>query len=141
MHRSVMAFKECTRDPIFLLQTRKLIYHTDKMDDELNCDVDDDYRYTDKETGKAVDDDEMIERELAASYWETESVWYSREEAEAYGRRRHYHYGKEDRDWKVYCVCCEGELQTILNKHSDSRDMSVSSPEIDRWKERNNVRA
>jgi hypothetical protein len=45
--------------------------------------------------------------------WKTESVFLTREEAEAFGKAREYRWDK----WKVYCVPCDGELAAILKNY------------------------
>lgn len=133
MHRNAMAFHECTRDPIFLFQTARWIYHTEEVDRELYHD--DDYKYFDRETNEHVNEFDMEKRELAVKYWETQSVWYSREEARQHGQSRPYAYRTEGKSWQVYCVCCEGELAGILDQHSDSRDMLAGEKEMGIHKE------
>ncbi len=45
--------------------------------------------------------------------WDTEMVFWSREEGEAYGKRRDYNY----RDgWRVYCVCANDTLAALLKE-------------------------
>ena len=128
-HRSLIADSEATRDPIFLLQIRRFVYHDQQMSEEgVEYDSDEEC-VMDLIENKRVDNDELVERELAIPYWYSESVWYSREEAEAYGNKRSYHYGKQDRDWRVYCVCAEGYLAKLLDEHSNCRDFSVRKEE------------
>ena len=50
-------------------------------------------------------------------YWETISVWYDREEAESFAKSTKYRYPD---GWRVYCVCAEGKLAELLNKHGDA---------------------
>jgi predicted nucleic-acid-binding Zn-ribbon protein len=49
--------------------------------------------------------------------WKTESVFLTREEAEAFGKAREYRWDK----WKVYCVPCDGELATILKNYEPTQ--------------------
>lgn len=42
--------------------------------------------------------------------WDTRSVWFTREEGEAFGRRNEYNF----KYWRVYCVNAEGELRNVL---------------------------
>jgi hypothetical protein len=47
----------------------------------------------------------------ALQIWETEAVYLSREEGEAYGNSRAYNYPD---GWRVYCVPANGELGQLL---------------------------
>ena len=79
---------EATRDPIFLLEVR--VEH--RLDD-----------------GNVV----MC---WAVDYGH--GVWLTRKEAVEYAMRRDYHYGKEGKDWRVYCCCAEGQLADVLKQHT-----------------------
>lgn len=121
--------REATRDPIFLLQsgTRQWTQIPD------GCEVEDGGLYVVNRDELAdwilpfVDEDGCVVRrdgfwELAESIegdhgwplvyveWRTESVWLTRDEAEAYAKRRAYRWDR----WRVYCVCCEGALASLL---------------------------
>ena len=113
--RSEIANEEATRNPIFLLQVRRVIItNVDKYD--YNSDdealVDDD--------GNEVTNQELLDREDATETWQTESVWLTRKEAETFGKRTEYRYPD---GWRVYCVNAEGELAKLLTVcilfHSD----------------------
>ena len=43
--------------------------------------------------------------------WTTESVWFTREEAEAWATRHAYRFAE---GWRVYCLCAEGALAKLL---------------------------
>ena len=116
------AKREMTQCPIFLLQIAQI---------GLTADYDvDDYKHLDdgvfviKETGEEVSgrafDDFLLERGEARRYWTTfdGGVWWTREDAEAYGESRSYHYGRKGKDWRVFCVCAFGELAKLLDQVS-----------------------
>lgn len=115
LERDAAAYRECTRDPIFLLQVRRYrllgVPEGHEMDDEGDV-------WAKSPIGPAEPDrltvDDLLSFEAAVAWWETESVYLTREEAEAYGQRRAYNY----RDgWRVYCVCAEGRLGDLLRAH------------------------
>lgn len=102
--RDIVAYQEATRDPIFLLQKRVIVACERAMKDK---DYDSD--------GMPKDSDEkLLAKGKAISYWDTEGVYYSREEAEKTAEAREYAYGKKGIDWQVYCLCAEGALANIL---------------------------
>ncbi len=83
--RGDVGLKEMTRDPIFLLQ------------------------YLEKDY---IEDGEPQE---TLDYWTTESVWFTREEAEAWAKSHAYRFRHGTR---VYCLCAEGELAALLKAHT-----------------------
>lgn len=87
--RGDVARPEMTRDPIFLLQVSRTKRgpHSDEYDDD-DCD-----------------------------WWDTESVWFTREEAEAFAKAHAYRWPN---GWRVYCTCAEGELASLLRERSDT---------------------
>jgi hypothetical protein len=119
--RDAIADHEATRDPIFLFQRRRWIVTGCpdgwEIDEEGDC----------VRTGRSGDDPEVLSLQQLSQHcygewdvpcaipvWETESVYLTREEGEAYGKSRHYNY----RDgWRVYCVCAEGRLGEVLKDH------------------------
>jgi hypothetical protein len=54
--------------------------------------------------------------EVRAVHWRTDSVWLSRGEAEAWGRRNQHNHPAGD--WRVYCLCAEGALAKLLDAHA-----------------------
>lgn len=112
--RDATAYRECTRDPIFLFQVRRwrLLHEPDGflLDDEGDL-----VHVDDPEGTPAPSVDDLLSMECAFAWWETESVWLTREEAEAYGKARHYNYTS---GWRVYCVCAEGRLGELLREHA-----------------------
>jgi hypothetical protein len=124
--------QECTRDPIFLLQVGNrqwtqipdgMGYDGDSMWIETEDEVEDWIRpFLDKDGGVDFTDGfwrEVEKREgdhgwpLVYIEWRTETVFLTREEAEAWAKRREYRWPM----WKVYCIPCDGELAKILNAH------------------------
>lgn len=124
--RDATAYRECTRDPIFLFQRRRWIVtgcpEGWSFDDEGDC-IPEGWKPTDeKDTPPVLSMQEMAQHRYgewdapcAIETWETESVWLSREEAEDYGKARHYNYTS---GWRVYCVCAEGRLGDLLREHA-----------------------
>jgi len=124
--------QECTRDPIFLLQVANrqwtqipdgMGYDGDSMWIETEDEVEDWIRpFLDKDGGVDFTDGfwrEVEKREgdhgwpLVYVEWRTETVFLTRDEAEAWAKRREYRWPK----WRVYCIPCDGELAKILNAH------------------------
>jgi hypothetical protein len=113
--RAEIANEEATRDPIFLFQRANVII-TDRSNIEYCGDC-----KTIVQPGHKCPDDgfvedaittkELIEMEAACIAWDTELVFATREEGEAYGKRRHYNYIN---GWRVFCVPAEGTLKSIL---------------------------
>lgn len=100
---------EATRDPIFLLQRRiVLLAHTDgyTCDEHTVRELDD----------EVVSNDELIRRGHAVEYWETESVFFTRAEGEAWAESHAYRWPD---GYRVYCVPAEGELRGVLALHTE----------------------
>ena len=100
---------EMTRDVIFLFQRRRRCYHT--LPDSIDL-VDGEFvgqggtGYSEKDMLSLCTPDENY-----VEWWDTESVWLSREEGEAYGLAHAYNYPD---GWRVYGVPSEGELAKLL---------------------------
>ena len=116
MDRKEIAYKEATRDPIFLFQER-----------ETNLNLESDVEYDSELEGFVVtgtkellDDYDLVEKGWVYITWRTTGVFLTREEAEDFGERTHYRYGSKGKniDWRVYCIALErnSELLKILNK-------------------------
>lgn len=120
--RDYASYNECNRDPIFLFQVRRTVFFSEGYH-HFGLEWDSDAEAViNEETKKEVSDDELVEMGLAKRYWETESVWFDRLEAEGFGRRTQYNYpGKEGVGWRVYCVCAEGELAEVLKLHDQEK--------------------
>ncbi len=126
---------EATRDAIFLFQRRRLLWRSEDS-------LPDGYHYGDD--GYLWRDDDFFEerpwaKEKESEYpeewscrsfleadqnsddsvvisWETESVWFTRQEGEEYGKNRAYNYPD---GWRVYCVNANGDLAKILKAFTD----------------------
>lgn len=88
--------------------------HWDKIHEgELDEDKDpEEYKKYDTKTSWET----LVQERYATERWETEGVWLTREEAEAYGKRRSYNYPD---GWQVYGICAEGSLAKLLEKSDD----------------------
>ena len=117
--RREMAGEEATKDPIYLLQ-RKFCNLVEEPPgyEAIDCEnwnlVDRDACHDpDKELPEEASHEEIVELfpDCVVVSWDTESVWYSRDEAEDWGKSHAYRftYG-----WRVFCVPCEGQLAKIL---------------------------
>ena len=61
----------------------------------------------------------LLQRRIRGDYYETESVWYSREEAEQYLKEHEYNYRNSKPGLpggRVYCVPCHWTLSEILDQ-------------------------
>lgn len=138
--RDAVGNAEATRDPIFLLQKRMFsavngeelndsqYYHDgDSLWISATCFDNNEIKKAKKEerwlASKdsnihldciTITEDEIYERGWAIYHWQTESVWFRREEAEAWAKSQKYNLGKLGKDCRVYCVCAEGRLASIL---------------------------
>jgi hypothetical protein len=114
--RGDVGLRECTRDPIFLFQSRRI--HLGHLPPDHEPDWDAECIETESRRGdSAYSLVEYAEAfpENVVEEWETRSVWFTREEAERYGEAKAYNFTK---GWRVYCVCAEGELAAILKAQS-----------------------
>lgn len=111
--RDETAYRECTRNPVFLFQRKRYVLTGDPIDRGYVWDgeewLDPDKPEGEREVSWAT----LEERELAAHYWETEGVWLSREEGNAYGKARAHNY--PEGGWRVFCVPAEGELRALVD--------------------------
>jgi hypothetical protein len=102
--RRKAARDELTRDPIFLLQSARLVVTDPGFFDAAE-------KLSEDGELSAADEKSLIERDLAALSWDTESVWFTREEAEVFRASHAYRWHSGSR---VYCVCAEGALAKVL---------------------------
>ena len=117
--------REATRCPIFLLQTSQMGLTAEFCHGDWEYGDDGEMTYLGgddpvKLSGTELDDF-LYDRGMAKRHWTTfdGGVWFTREEAEAEGERRSYHYGRKGKDWRVFCVCAHGDLEKILSAVSD----------------------
>jgi hypothetical protein len=103
-HRSDVARRECTRDPIFLLQYAYFLVADPAGFDSL-AEISDDGEYSSSDILR------LVKEGLLALEWTTESVWLDREEAEASRKAHEYRWRYGSR---VYCVCAGGRLAELL---------------------------
>lgn len=108
--RGLIADKEATRDPIFLFQYRRWVMSPALDLEDFGYKVDDDGNVTD-EFGEEVTNQELAEQEIFVETWETDRVFGTREESDAYGKRRGYDFPE---GWRTFCVCAEGKLAELL---------------------------
>ena len=115
MRRNEIAYKEATRDPIFLFQE-----HVIDINQEADVEWDSDLEsLIISGTCIQLDDSDLVDRGWAYINWRTIGVFLTREEAENFGERTHYRYGSgKNIDWRVYCIALErdSELANMLNK-------------------------
>ena len=90
--RNAVAYCESTADPIFLFQQHRA----------RKCDGTD-------SSGRQCDEDK---------HWFTRHVWYSREEARAFGVATAYNFPT---GWRVYCTSAKGQLADLLNAQDNSK--------------------
>jgi len=120
--RKQIANEEATRDPIFLLQRRRILstgwlphgfhwcedceglYNETPADHKARHNLED---YDDP----GLSGDEMIWNQCAVESWDTEKVFLTREGGEKYGNAKKHHYPD---GWRVYCVNAEGALAHAL---------------------------
>jgi len=103
---------EITRDPIFLFQVKRYIYHGEPDGYEWGGE---DWYPEGNPEGAPLSSSDLESLGAASSYWDAERVFFTREEGEQYGRDRHYNYPD---GWRVYCVCSEGVLAELLKSRT-----------------------
>ena len=123
--------RECTRDPIFLLQAGRrkwtqipdgMGYDGERMWVEDTSEVPEWMLPFLSEDGTVDTTDgfwAFVEKEsndhgwpFVTIDWNTESVFLTRDEAEAFAKAKSHRWDK----WRVYCVPCDGELATLLSE-------------------------
>lgn len=124
--------KDCTRDPIYLLQVgipqwtaipdgfendgeSWVVEDLDDVDDWALPFLDADNEYINRDsdfTAEAEKYENSYGWPLVYIEWRTETVFLTRQEAEDWARARAYRWNR----WRVYCVPCEGELARLLNE-------------------------
>lgn len=61
----------------------------------------------------------------AVTYWRTENVFLTREEAKTHGRSRPYAWGEENKGWRVYGVMALGLMVELLGLHNKEFEKHV----------------
>ena len=95
---------EVTSEPIWLFQVQREWVPNSIRDCYFNSDDCEDLT---EEQFELMEDEGNICR-----YWDTIRVFFSREEAEAYGESKSYDYGEKNKDWRVYCISLWDTHQT-----------------------------
>jgi hypothetical protein len=111
--RSEIAHREATANPIFLLQSRHAHVFPDGHWD-YDSDAEGFFRL-----GTTPKEDDYLsaaqilkqDSEAGLYEWYTESVWFTREEAEAFGQATEYNFRE---GWRVFCVTACGDLAKVL---------------------------
>lgn len=104
------AREEITQNPIFLLQRRRLVvFPSNEITYEGDC-------CYDAVTKVTLSENDLLRRELAVSYWDTVTVFLTREDATEYAEARNYDFGRKNIDWRVYCIPCNGKLAEDLKR-------------------------
>lgn len=133
---------EVTRDPIFILQSRDIVFlnHKDYVSADEECESGYWILYATNRDNEAeqeyfegnadcngnlpeppkyfLDPEGILERGDAQEVWRTESVWLTREEATIWAENHAYRFSK---GWRVYCLCAEGQLAKLL--HVEDTDL------------------
>jgi len=117
--RGMVAYRESTRDPIFLFQTVEygLSPHDYSAMEDLDWHCVEDgggWHTSDAEDAEKVTNEMMEDHEIGTKHWRTEKVFAHREEARLHGQSRPYAWGEEGVGWRVYCVCANGHLAKLL---------------------------
>lgn len=106
-----------TRSPLYLLQRRKLVPTWEGLGD-LEYDHDREC-WIDPTHGDRVDSDGLVSRGVAEWAWHTIGVYFTREECDAYCRRRSY-----NGPFRSYSAPAEGELEKLIHMQTDPREVT-----------------
>jgi len=126
--RGDVGLMEATRDPIFLLQSSQQRWSDASL--PIGFEWSEDREELLDEDGESVGQNHpsfyrLTEAGCVTLFWETERVFFTREEAEAWGRARTYRWSA----WRCYCVSAEGDLAALLRAVSErpTGDLAPSS--------------
>ena len=118
MRRKDIAFKEATRDPIFLFQERVVTLKAE-YDSYVYWDVEREVYITTSRSKEHLDDNGLVAHGFAEITWRTIGVFLTRDEGEVFGVATAYRYTdtRKGIGWRVYCIALErdSELCKILN--------------------------
>lgn len=115
--RDEIAREEITRDPIFLLQSGRIVVTDTKTVDWCpGCELYFRSGFIDSHNcGRslegALSPSDLVCHGYAEMVWHTQGVFLTREEGEVCGEQKSHHYPD---GWRVYCVPAEGELVELL---------------------------
>ncbi len=119
--RKEIAQKEMTRDPIFLFQTQRVYptgdyyfgdyFYCHDCEEIIEGDENEHQGSPHHQLGVVISEAEGIKRGILSQAWETRLVFYTREEAEEFGRQNSHNYDP----FRVFCVPAHGELITVLS--------------------------
>jgi hypothetical protein len=119
MKRKDIAYKEATRDPIFLFQERVVTLKAE-YDTSVEWDIEQEIYFTTGHDKVLLDDNGLIEYGFADITWRTTGVFITREEGEWFGKRTAYRYTYPQKGigWQVYCIALERDsaLAKLLQK-------------------------
>lgn len=120
--------EECTRDVIFLLQSRRWIHNG--LPDGYDTDGESIWKREDNDDEDAPEHLEWAElRKMenddgvpyAYETWDVESVWLDRAEAERFAKSKEYNFAD---GWRVYGVPSSGELARLISGESSMEAVS-----------------
>lgn len=100
--------RDITRDPIFLLQERRPVWHEGRI---YGVDYDPEREGFVNDDGDDLTIEEAVEAGAGVWVWRTITVFLTREEGEAWAGARAYRYPHGHR---VYCVPAEGAMCDVL---------------------------
>lgn len=109
MHRR-RCREECQQDVIFLLRIRRFSIGILPS----GYDYSDEHEGIVDAQGQLVTEQDMINEGFAFEWWDVDSVWLDRAEAEAFAESKAYNYGEKNKGWQVYGVSARGALATLL---------------------------
>jgi len=123
--RGDVGLAEATRDPIFLLQSRQLRWSD--ADLPIGFEWDEDREVVIDSDGETADENHymLTSAGCVTLFWETERVFFTREEAEKWGQAHAYRWDA----WRVWCLPAQGELAALLRAVSErpTGDLAPSS--------------
>lgn len=131
--RGDVALAEATRDPIFLFERRRWRLLHESLPAGFSWSNDLERVVCDGGFGRKRESWTLVEfakdfSDYVLETWLPEGVWFTREEAEEYGRSHAYRFSQ---GWRVYCICADGDLARLLKSRS-TKPTGVLDPEGDK---------